>query len=211
MITKIIPIKNAMKKLVCLVVIISCVILFAFCGVSRFLPIATSVPIQEFIKSPPLVFGNLAFRQEFSISLWLMPTEGNEEWAAILDYKHNGTKSFAFHQKGGENNLYAFGVHSKNGVHGVYANLILRRWQHVVIVKSLSEMSIYVDGQKVDSKYLDRDFEVGYAGDEILTVGAWGYGNRFWHGSVSCVRVFDYPLPVSIIEFLKFNDNGCVN
>ncbi len=178
---------------------------------SRFQPISSVLPIQKFTENTPLVLGNLAIRQEFSISLWLMPVEDNPDWAAILDYRHSGTKSFAFHQKGGEKNLFAFGVHAENGVHGTYVNLVPGRWQHVFLVKTLDEIAIYVNGHKVSSKHFDRSFQVGYAGDEILTIGGWGYGGRYWRGSVACVQVFDYPLSVPMISILNFANNGCLS
>ncbi len=173
------------------------------------LPIASVLPLQKFSIDNSLVLGNLGLKQEFSFSLWVFAVENNSDWSAILDYRHSATKSFAFHQKEGENNLFAFGVHAANGVHGTYVHLTPNRWQHVALVKSRSRLAIYVDGIKASEKSFDGGFDVAYAGDEMLTINGWGYGGRRWLGSVSCVRVFDYPLPHFFIKLLA-RDRGCI-
>lgn len=201
--------ENELKRIVGVAILVIGTLLAILYWVGTSLPIASSIPVQKFTGDNPVVLGNLALGQEFSFSLWVKPDEDNPDWAAIIDYRHSATKSFAFHQKGGEKNLFAFGVHAAKDVYGVYARLTPGRWQHVTLLKSLDEITIYLDGKKVDSKHFDRHFEVGYAGDEVLTVGGWGYGERRWRGSVSCMRVFNYRLSHPIIKILT-RCSGCV-
>lgn len=198
-----------MKKVISATILIVGMLLTTIWWAGALQPIASSIPVQKFTGENSLVLGNLALAQEFTFSLWVMPAEDNLDWAAILDYRHTSTKSFAFHQRAGEKNVFSFGLHATNGVYGTYVQLTPGRWQHVTLLKSLDEIAIYRDGELVDSKHFDRRFKVGYAGDEFLTVGGWGYGGRRWRGSVSCVRVFNYTLSLPMIQILM-HSGGCV-
>jgi hypothetical protein len=153
--------------------------------------VASLIPMQQLTEDSNIALGKLRVGQEFGFSFWAKAKESNVDWAAIIDYRHNGKKSFAFHQKGNEVNHFAFGVHSATGVSGVYATLKPEEWQHVAIVKSLGSLAIYVNGDKVDRVALKSSYKIDYAGDEVLTIGGWGYGGRRWLGTVSCLYVFD--------------------
>ena len=168
-------------------------------------PIAAISTSHIFSGYDPIVLGKLNINQEFSFSFWIKPAEFNTAWADILDYRHKQDKSFAFHQKADNVNLYAFGIHSKNGAQGVYANLNPHVWQHVILVKTHNSMSIYIDGSLVDHKVDDSGMIIDYIGDEILTVGGWGYGGRGWVGEMSCFLAFDAPLRVDAIARLGLN------
>jgi hypothetical protein len=147
--------------------------------------------------------GSLGLQQEFAISMWVKPAPGETaDWAALVDYKHSATKSFAFHQFADKQQHYSFGVHSDKGVNGVYVDLVPSQWQHIILIKSLHNLSLFLNGQRVDTTKIDDDFRLSYAGDESLTIGAWGYGERYWKGSVSCFRVYDYSLDSGMVELL---------
>lgn len=172
--------------------------------------IASVVPLHKFTGDNALVLEHLSIKQNFSISFWAKSPEQNPEWAAILDYRHNSTKSFAFHQKSNEQNHFSFGAHSKAGVHGVYANLKPGVWYHMVLVKAPGRMAIYQDGKKVDETDFDKNFSIDYVGDEILTIGGWGYGGRRWLGSISCLYIYDYPIGENEISALAKHVE-CIN
>jgi len=161
-------------------------------------------PAQRLSGDTRIVLGNLGLGQCFTLSIWVKPAEGkNQDWAAIIDYRHKATKSFAFHQKGSEMHHFAFGVHAKNGVYGVYAKLKPLQWQHVLLVKATDFMAIFIDGELMDKTVLSPTFHIDYTGDEILTVGGWGYGNREWLGAVSCIAIFDVPITEEEINVLS--------
>lgn len=155
------------------------------------------------IKDPMIFNGinskkieKLKFTQVFSISFWVNPAKFNQDWAEVFDYRHKQDKSFAFHKLPGYEGRYAFGIHSKIAVHGVYVNLISNSWQHITITKSENLLSIYLNGRLHEQKIISNLNNIDYAGDEILTLGDWGYGGRNWEGSLSCFMVFSYPLDV---------------
>lgn len=189
-----------MKQL--LMVVVGLAQILAIAGAQAGQLVASVVPMQKFTGDNVLVLGNLGLKQNFSISFWAKSPEHNPEWAAILDYRHNGTKSFAFHQKGNEQNHYSFGVHSGNGVHGAYATLDPGVWHQMVLVKSPGQMVVYQDGKVVDETGFDKKFAIDYAGDEVLTIGGWGYGKRRWLGAVSCLFIYDYPVDEKKVQRL---------
>lgn len=162
-----------------------------------------SIPSDHFFSGEkPITLEKLDINQIFSFSFWVKPGESNVAWADILDYRHKHDKSFAFHQNADSANLYVFGVHSKNGAQGVYAELNPHVWQHVVLVKTHNSLSIYVNGNLIDHKVDKEEIIVDYLGDEILTIGGWGYGGRFWVGEISCFKVFDTSLTIDIVHIL---------
>ncbi len=127
------------------------------------MPIATMLPIQQLGGSNFLMLGELELSQQFSFSFWASPTDQNPDWAAIIDFRHRGDKSFSIHQKGNDQNHYAFGIHAKEGVHGVYFRLKPATWQHVALIKSPSRMAVYVDGKIVDEKKISDAYQIKYA------------------------------------------------
>lgn len=172
-------------------------------------PIASVFFSDIFSGEEPIVIGKLNINQEFSFSFWVKPAEFNTEWADILDYRHKQDKSFAFHQKADNVNLYAFGVHSKNRAQGAHVNLNPDIWQYVTLIKTTNSLSIYVNGTLIDQKLDEKGIIVDYSGDEILTVGGWGYGGRGWNGEISCFLAFDVPLTIDVITALRLNSPPC--
>jgi hypothetical protein len=166
-------------------------------------PIVYLRPTQHLTGSNVLTLGNLGLRQSFSFSFWIKPNPGSPAWAAVLDYRHTAKKSFAFHQKNQDANHFAFGVHSKDGVHGVYARLKSTEWQHVALIKSNDFMAIFVNAKSVDRTAVSSMFRIDYKGDEVLTIGGWGYGDRRWLGAISCIRVYDEPLNEHTVKILS--------
>lgn len=159
-------------------------------------------PMSRFTGTEVLNLGNVGLNQVFSASLWVKPTGGGPDWAAIMDYRHSDSKSFAFHQKAGESGHFVFGIHSQNGVLGANVTLRTGEWQHIALVKSARALSIFVNGNQIDQTTVDDSFRIRYTGDELLTLGGRGYGGRMWLGLMSCVAIFASPLTEDEIKTL---------
>lgn len=132
--------------------------------------------------------------QDFTITMWVKPGATQVTSASIIDNNYTTARSWTFQQNGSTLNQYFFnhGSSTSNVI-----NLTADVWQHVALVSSNGDFSIYVNGQFVNSQ---NDGVITYDGTESLRLGRWGGGGRNWNGELDEVRFFSTALNQTQIQ-----------
>jgi hypothetical protein len=144
--------------------------------------------------------------QEFAIAAWIRPAFTQWPWAAILDNNHTATRSFAIHQNAGATNEYVFGIHSATSeAAGVKFTLPTTSWTHAILIKDRSSLSAYMNGVLVSSRIIAESYAISYDDRQVLHLGRWGAGGRYWNGRVYHLRIYNRALSAKeVLELWKY-------
>ncbi|HPI12715.1 MAG TPA: LamG domain-containing protein, partial [Catalimonadaceae bacterium] len=145
--------------------------------------------------------GNLT-DQNFSVSMWLKPGTTQNQFADIIDNAHTGFQNWVIQQDNFETNRYVFGVHTSSGGIGVFFTLTADVWQHLVVVKSETAVSGYVNGVLIQTTPWTGT--VNYV-NPFLRLGNFVGGGRQWNGGMDEVKYFNTALSQSDVSVL-FSD-----
>lgn len=139
--------------------------------------------------------GNWFTYQDFTISMWLKPGSTQVEYAGIIDNNHNGNlgTNWVFQQDGLSTNNYYFWANFTF----ITVTLAANTWQHVAVVSNSGTISIYVDGNLVNSAFTGG---ISYDGFQSLWLANWGGGGRNWNGEMDEVRIYDAALSEAQIQ-----------
>jgi len=129
----------------------------------------------------------------FSVLIWLKPDVNQDTWSSIIDNNHGNGINWVSQQHGDQDNFYHFGVgRAKEAGAVVSFRLVPDRWQHLALVKTATEVLVYLDGKLVEKA--PARTQVNYANPPHLRLGTFAGGGRFWKGAMDDVAIYRRPL-----------------
>ncbi|MFM7901000.1 MAG: LamG-like jellyroll fold domain-containing protein, partial [Bacteroidota bacterium] len=129
--------------------------------------------------------------QNFTIEMWLRAGSSQTPSATILDNNHlPGVRSWVVQQNAGNANQYQFICYNTQGASATASfSLTANVWQHVTLVKSPSALLVYINGTQTTSIPWTLG-AIKYDNSQLLRIGKWGGGTRFWNGQIDELRIF---------------------
>lgn len=137
--------------------------------------------------------GNWFNYSDFTVSMWLKPGSTQVDFASIIDNAFSGPSNWSFQQQSNNTNLYFF---KANGF-AVSVTLAADTWQHVALISGSGSISVYLDGNLVNSIFIGGVF---YDGSQFLRLGDWGFGGTNWNGEMDEVRIYNTALSETQIQ-----------
>lgn len=137
--------------------------------------------------------GNWFNYPNFTVSMWLKPSSTQVDFASIIDNAFSGPSNWSFQQQSNITNLYLF---KANGF-AVSVTLAANTWQHVALVSGGGTISVYLDGNLVNSIFIGGVF---YDGSQFLRLADWGFGGLNWNGEMDEVRIYNTALSETQIQ-----------
>lgn len=92
--------------------------------------------------------------QTFSISMWLNPASTQTTWANIIDDNHVYEINWRVEQSQNNINKYSFGASKSSAAR--FFTLNSDKWQHLVLLKDINIIMVYVDGELIGAAASDR-------------------------------------------------------
>ena len=131
--------------------------------------------------------------QVFTVQFWAKPGTTQNTYANIIDNEHASFVSWVIQQDIDKTNEYYMGAGAL-----VYFKLQANVWQQVTAVKSKTSLSVYVNGELIDSAPLVSD--ITYLSSHTLRLGQWAGGERAWNGQLDEVRLWNKSLSKAEIQ-----------
>ncbi len=142
--------------------------------------------------------GNWWNYQEFTVQMWLKPSETQNHLADIIDNNHNATERWVV-QQAAPTNSYLFLVFT-NGISGNASfSLIPNVWQQLTLVKSADEIRVFINGILISSAPCTGTIQGSGINDNIF-IGNWNGGGRNWTGTMDEIRLWNHALTQTEIQ-----------
>jgi hypothetical protein len=124
------------------------------------------------------------FKNNLTISFWIEPSSSQNDWSQILSKSHyNSLAGWDVEQFANNLNAIIFAsIYPNDPAQSFYRdrfyhfNLPSNKWTHVVIVKEMSNLSYYLNGQLYE-RFTGIPVDIVPNGDYPLTMGAANWGN----------------------------------
>lgn len=146
--------------------------------------------------------------QVFSVQFWAKPGATQNTWTNIMDDEHGDTTGWVIEQNVDNTNEYYIA-----GGTLILFKLQADEWQQVSIVYDEDALTVYINGELIERKALEKP--IYYVGGHVLRLGQWASGGRAWNGQLDEVRFWDKPLSQTEIQSnmncqLTGSENGLV-
>ena len=127
-------------------------------------------------------------QQAFTAEMWLNPASTQTPFANIIDNNHSNFQNWTVEQSSSTNNTYSFICGQPAGLTSVNFSLTANAWQHLAVVKSLTDMKVYVNGILIATAPWTGT--INYT-SQFLRLGKWGGATpRNWNGSMDELRLW---------------------
>jgi len=125
--------------------------------------------------------------QVFTIQFWAKPGATQNTWTDIMDHEHGDTAGWVIEQNVDNTNEYYMA-----GGTIILFKLLANEWQQVSCVYDEKTLSVYINGELIERKALEKP--IYYEGSHILRLGNWASGGRAWNGQLDEVRFWNRAL-----------------
>ena len=126
--------------------------------------------------------------QNFTVDMWVKPGATQVGYTDIIDNNHTPVTNWVIQQDGTNTNVYFCFV---SGTSTANFNLVPDTWQHLVFVKSATELLVYINGMLINTTPWSG--VVNYTSN-FLRLGRYGGGGLNWNGSMDEVRIWNTAL-----------------
>ncbi len=133
---------------------------------------------------------------DVTISLWLKPGSTQSDNAAVLNKYSSSSGGFTLQQNNSTTNQYVFAWGNGSSYTCEATTTIILTanvWQHVMVVKSGSTVTGYVNGVIHDS-CTGAFSTVSYSSDNVTLGRRASAGDRYWSGVMDDVRIYNRAL-----------------
>ena len=139
--------------------------------------------------------------QNFTVEMWVKPGATQNSWADIIDNNHVYTNNWAIQQDAATTNTYYCYMAGIGEMQRF--TLTPDVWQHLALVKSPTQIIVYVNGTPVMTYNLPANFNISYVDNHLRLGNVYSsqYSDyRSWNGSLDEIKFWSRPLWSKTIE-----------
>ena len=150
-------------------------------------------------SSSDITFGTWFDYQAFTISFWIKPGTTQSQYADIIDNNHDGDSNWVLQQNNTTANQFGWG--------GENFDMTASTWQHLVINKSGTTCTAYLDNVSVASGTCS-DFNYDASPTRSLSLGHHPSFGRHWKGEMDEVKISNIARSVNWLTTEYQNQNS---